>query len=103
MTFTDDNIKAVRQEIIDNKRPRYLYKYRSLKSAIEFLKNSSIYFSNDKEFNDPFESACKKKLDFTPKEYFDAFRRLGKDVFTSAIKAEEIRLGYVNGKDKGLF
>lgn len=99
MKFSIEDIKKVQQEILDKKRPRYLYKYRSIKSAIAFLKNSSIYFSNYKEFNDPFESACKKKLDFTPKEYFDAFLRLGKDFFASAIKAEEIRLGYVNGKD----
>jgi len=99
MTISEEDIKKVRQEIIDNKRPRYLYKYRSIESAIAFLKNSSIYFSNYKEFNDPFESACKKKLDFTPKEYFDAFQRVGKNFFASAIKAEEIRLGYVDGKD----
>ena len=79
MTISEEDIKKVRQEIIDNKRPRYLYKYRSIESAIAFLKNSSIYFSNYKEFNDPFESACKKKLDFTPKEYFDAFQRVGKN------------------------
>lgn len=99
MTISEEDIKKVRQEIIDNKRPRYLYKYRSIESAIAFLKNSSIYFSNYKEFNDPFESACKKKLDFTPKEYFDAFQRVGKNFFASAIKAEEIRFGYVDGKD----
>ena len=99
MTLTDDNIKAVRQEIIDNKRPRYLYKYRSIKSAIEFLKNNSIYFSNYQEFNDPFESVCKKKYDFTPKEYFETFQRWGVDFFSAAIEAEKIRLGYVNGKD----
>ena len=99
MTFSERDIRTVHQEIIDNKRPRYLYKYRSLKSAIEFLKNSSIYFSNYKEFNDPFESACKKKLNFTPKEYFDTFLRVSNDLFASAIKTEEIRLGYINGKD----
>ena len=99
MTFSEKYIKDARQEILTNKRPRYLYKYRSIKSAIDFLRNSSIYFSNYKEFNDPFESACKMKLDFTPKDYFDAFQRVGKDFFASAIKAEEIRLGYVNGQD----
>lgn len=99
MTLTEDNIKAVRQEIIDNKRPRYLYKYRSIKSAIEFLKNSSIYFSNYRDFNDPFESACKKKLDFTPQQYYDAFLRWGVDPLTAMQKVEEIRLGLVNGVD----
>lgn len=99
MTFSEENIKAVRQEIIDNKRPRYLYKYRSIKSAIEFLKNSSIYFSNYRDFNDPFESACKKKLDFTPQQYYDAFLRWGVDPLTAMQKVEEIRLGLVNGVD----
>ena len=99
MTISEKDIKAIRQEIIDNKRPRYLYKYRSMKSAIEFLKDNSIYFSNYKDFNDPFESACKKKIDFTPKDYFDAFQRLGIDFFSAVQKAEEIRLGYVNGED----
>lgn len=99
MTLTEDNIKPVRQEIIDNKRPRYLYKYRSIKSTIEFLKNSSIYFSNYRDFNDPFESACKKKLDFTPQQYYDAFLRWGVDPLTAMQKVEEIRLGLVNGVD----
>ena len=99
MTLTEDNIKAVRQEIIDNKRPRYLYKYRSIKSATEFLKNNSIYFSNYQEFNDPFESACKKKYDFTPVEYFEAFRRWGVDPISAVLKVEEIISGHVNGED----
>lgn len=99
LTSSEENIEKVRQEILTNKRPRYLYKYRSIKSAIEFLKNSSIFFSNYKDFNDPFESACKKKLEYTPKQHFDAFRRMGKDSFSSALKAEEIRLGYINGID----
>lgn len=99
MIFSEENRREVRQEILTNKRPRYLYKYRSIKSAVEFLKNNSIYFSNYKEFNDPFESACKKRLDYTPNEYFDAFQRMGSDFFSSALKAEEIRQGYVNGKD----
>ncbi len=99
MTLSEEDIKTVRQEIIENKRPRYLYKYRSTKRAVEFLKNSCIYFSYYNEFNDPFESACKKILDFTPKQYFNAFQRMGQDFFTSAIKAEEIRLGYVDGQD----
>ena len=93
------NIDDIRQEVLDNKRPRYLYKYRSIDRATEFLESNSIYFSNYKEFNDPFESACKKKLDYNTKEYFDAFQQWGKDFFDSAIKAEEIRLGLVNGKD----
>ena len=59
------NIDDIRQEVLDNKRPRYLYKYRSIDRATEFLESNSIYFSNYKEFNDPFESACKKKYDFT--------------------------------------
>lgn len=99
MTFSEKYIRDARQEILDNKRPRFLYKYRSIKSAVEFLKNSSIYFSNYKEFNDPFESACKKKLDFTPKQYFDAFQQMGQDLFVSVTKAEEIRLDYVNSQD----
>lgn len=99
MVSIEKCIRDARQEIIGNKRPRYFYKYRSIKRAIEFLNNSSIYFSNYKDFNDPFESACKWKLDFTPKEYFDAFQRMGKDFFASATKAEEIRLGYIDGKD----
>lgn len=99
MTFSEKDIRAVRQEIIDNKRPRYLYKYRSVKSAIEFLKNSSIYFSNYKDFNDPFESACKKKYDFTPVEYFEAFQRWGVNPFSAVLKVEEIISGHVNGED----
>ena len=99
MTIPEENIKAVRQEIIDNKRPRFLYKYRSIKSAIGFLKNSSIYFSNYKDFNDPFESACKKRLDFTPQQYYDAFLRWGVDSLSAMHKVEEIRLGLVNGVD----
>ena len=63
MTFIERCIKDAQQEILSNKRPRYLYKYRSIKSAIDFLNNNSIYFSNYKEFNDPFKSVCKKKLD----------------------------------------
>ena len=99
MTFSEEDIKTVRQEIIDNKRPRYLYKYRSIKSAIVFLKNNSIYFSNYKDFNDPFENACKMRLDFTPKQYYDAFLRWGVDSFSAKKEAEKIRLGYINGKD----
>lgn len=99
MIIPEDKIKAIRQEIIDNKRPRYLYKYRSMKSAIDFLKNSSIYFSNYKEFNDPFESACQKKLDFTPQQYYDAFLRWGVSPITAMQKAEEVKLGHIDGKD----
>ena len=92
-------ITVARQEILTNKRPRYLYKYRSINSAIKFLENSSIYFSSYREFNDPFESACKRKYDFTPQEYFETFQRWGVDSFSAAIEAEKIRLGYVNAKD----
>ena len=99
LRFSEENTEKVRQEILTNKRPRNLYKYRSIKSAIGFLKNSSIYFSNYKEFNDPFESACKKKYDFTPRQYFETFQKWGVNYLDSAIKAEEIRLGLVNPKD----
>ena len=99
MSSIEENIRTARQEILTNKRPRYLYKYRSIKSTIDFLKNGSIYFSSYKDFNDPFESACKRKYDFTPKEYFETFQRWGVDSFSAAIEAEKIRLGYVNAKD----
>lgn len=99
MPSIEENIRTARQEILTNKRPRYLYKYRSIKSTVDFLKNSSIYFSSYKDFNDPFESACKRKYDFTPKEYFETFQRWGVDFFSAAIEAEKIRLGYVNAKD----
>lgn len=99
MTISEENIKAIRQEILDNKRPRYLYKYRTIKSAVEFLKNSSIYFSNYKDFNDPFESACKKKLDFTPQQYYDAFLRWGVNPLAAIKKAEDVRLGRIDGKE----
>ena len=100
MSFSEKCIRDARQEILTNKRPRYLYKYRSIKSAIEFLKNSSIFFSNYQEFNDPFESACKKKYDFTPQEYFETFQQWGVDFYSAAIEAEKVRLGYVDGKEK---
>jgi len=93
------NIDDIRQEVLDNKRPRYLYKYRSIDRATEFLESNSIYFSNYKEFNDPFESACKKKYDFTPKQYFETFQKWGVNFIDSAIKAEQIRLGMVNPED----
>ena len=99
MTFSEEDIRAIRQEIIDNKRPRYLYKYRGIKSAIVFLKNNSIYFSNYKDFNDPFESACKKIIDYTPKDYFEAFLRWGVDTFSAMQKLEEIASKHVNSHD----
>lgn len=92
------NIEIVRKEILSNKRPRYLYKYRSIDSACDFLRNHSIYFSNYKEFNDPFESACKKKFDFTYEQYVETFRRWGKDYYDAAMKADEIRTGKIDGK-----
>ena len=98
MIFSKENIEAVRQEILSNKRPRYLYKYRSIDNACDFLCNHSIYFSNYKEFNDPFESACKKKFDFTYEQYVETFQRWGKDYYDAALKADEIRRGQVDSK-----
>ena len=99
MPFPKEDIEKVRQEILDNKRPRFLYKYRSIENAVEFLKNSCIYFSNYYDFNDPFESACNKKLNYTTRQYIEAFQRWGLDFYTSVQKEQEIRLGYVNGED----
>lgn len=35
--------------------PRYLYKYRTVESALRFLQHSELYFAAIDEFNDPFE------------------------------------------------
>lgn len=40
--------------------PRYLYKYRTVESALRFLQRSELYFAAIDEFNDPFE--CDYKL-----------------------------------------
>ena len=42
MSSIEENIRTARQEILTNKRPRYLYKYRSIKSTIESTLKSRI-------------------------------------------------------------
>lgn len=54
---------------MDFKLDKPLYKYRSFKSAKQFLETSALYFSSPSQFNDPFEFSD-KLLDFTtPKAY----------------------------------
>lgn len=98
VTYTEQEIDLVRQDILDGKSPRYLYKYRTIEQALQFLSNHKIYFSDFTEFNDPFESACKYQLEYTPKQFYDAFLRMVKNPILAASKAEQIRLGLIDGQ-----
>ena len=53
--------------------PKCLYKYRTVEDAKKLIDNHCIYFSNCKQFNDPFESAINLLTDYTPKQYYDSF------------------------------
>jgi len=52
---------------IDETLPEYFFKFTSAKRAIEIVKNSQLWFSNPKTFNDPFDTNI-DLIDFEPND-----------------------------------
>ncbi len=50
-----ENRAAVAQGILNEQYPRYLYKFRTLESAVRDLRIPSIYMNSIVNFNDPYE------------------------------------------------
>lgn len=94
ISYSKEEIEFVRQRILKGDVPRFLYKYRDVNSAIQFLSNKSIYFSKYTEFNDPFESSANYLDEFTPQQFYEFFISVG---FTP-ISAKEVVKQIANGK-----
>ena len=45
ISYNESEIEFVRYRILQGDVPRYLYKYRNVEQAIQFLKDQNIYFS----------------------------------------------------------
>ena len=99
ISYSEKEIEFVRKRILLGDVPRFLYKYRDVSSAIQFLKDQSIYFSNFKEFNDPFESSANYIVDFTPQQYYDFFISTGFNIISAKEVARQIASGKIDGKD----
>lgn len=99
ITYTQEEIEFVRKRILLGDVPRFLYKYRDVSSAILFLNNHSIYFSNYAEFNDPFESSANYIVNYTPQQYFDFFISTGFTPLSAKEVAKQIASGDINAKD----
>ena len=98
VSYSDIEKEFIRQRILLGDVPRFLYKYRCVKSALQFLSNQCIYFSNFTEFNDPFESSANFITDYTPQQFYDFYISNG---FSPTIAAEvkrQIANGTIEGK-----
>ena len=73
ISYSSEDIVFIRQRILKGDVPQHLYKYRSIDSVKQLLENHKVYFSNCKEFNDPFESAINILSDYTPQQYYESF------------------------------
>ena len=98
VSFSDKEKEFIRQRILRGDVPRFLYKYRSVESALQFLSNQSIYFSNFREFNDPFESSANYLVDFTPQQYYDSFISVGFSPNSATVVTSQIADGIIDGK-----
>lgn len=97
ISYDEKEIEFVRHRILQGDVPRYLYKYRNEEQAIRFLKNQEIFFSNYKEFNDPFEGSANLITDFTPQQLFNSL--VYGELPTAA--AAEVTMKFENGTFDG--
>ena len=97
ISYDEKDIEFVRHRILQGDVPRYLYKYRNEEQAIRFLINQEIYFSNYKEFNDPFEGSANLNTDFTPQQFFYSLISGG----LSTVAAAEVTMKFKNGTFDG--
>ena len=98
VSFSDEEKEFIRQSILLGDVPHFLYKYRSVESALQFLSNQSIYFSNFTEFNDPFESSANYLVDFTPQQFYDSFISVGFSPASATEVTSQIAGGTIDGK-----
>ncbi len=99
VSYSNDEIRFIRQRILLGDVPRFLYKYRSVESALQFLGNRSIYFSNFTEFNDPFESSANYVVDFTPQQFYHSFISVGFSPASATEVTKQIVDGTIDGKN----
>lgn len=95
ISYDEREIEFVRHRVLQGDVPRFLYKYRSEDQAVQFLKNQNIYFSNFKEFNDPFESSANIIADFTPQQYYNFLISTGFSHIYASEAANQIEKGKV--------
>ncbi|MBF7065782.1 DUF2971 domain-containing protein [Aliarcobacter butzleri] len=64
-----------------NNFPEFLYKYRNFEDPymINIIKNSSLYFSQAKNFNDPFDLRLDLKKNYTKQERLSYMKYLSKE------------------------
>ena len=98
VSFSNEEKEYIQQRILLGDVPHYLYKYRSVKSALQFISNQSIYFSNFTEFNDPFESSANYSVDFTPQQYYNSFISAGFSPASATEVTRQIANGTIDGK-----
>lgn len=62
--------------------PRYLYKYCTVDSALEFLGNHSVWFATFDQFNDPFDCAMQISEQYTKDDWENLLTSQGVDTET---------------------
>lgn len=67
--MTDSYRDIIKRGIELGQYPRYLYRYRSLSSAIRDLKEPSIYMNSITDFNDPYEGHFTLEAQNTQQEW----------------------------------
>ena len=99
ISYNEKDIEFVRHRILQGDVPRFLYKYRDENQVVRFLKDQKIFFSNFKEFNDPFESSANYIVDFTPLQHYNSLISAGFTHAAATEVAKQIESGNIKGKD----
>lgn len=98
LSYSSAEKEFIRQRILKGDVPQYLYKYRTIDSFKQFLKNHNIYFSSCEEFNDPFESAINILSNYSPQQYYESFILGGMTPEVARELTRQICCGIIDGE-----
>ena len=79
-TLSPEQLLQVAVEL--GQTPRYLYKYCTVDSALEFLGNHSVWFATFDQFNDPFDCAMQISEQYTKDDWENLLTSQGVDTET---------------------
>lgn len=98
ISYSPDEIDYIRHRILLGDVPNHLFKYYNIAGVRRLLKRQSIYFSNCKEFNDPFESAVNLVTDCSPEQYYNSLIFAGMNKEIAKDLTRQIANGIIDGK-----
>lgn len=98
ISYSPTEIDFIRHRIMLGDVPNLLYKYYNIAGINRLLESKSIYFSNCKEFNDPFESAVNIISEHSPEKHFKSLVSVGMDIELARELTRQISKGLINGK-----